>query len=144
MALKQLKTNNYIIIRIDGTYIIYSDEKNRKAIKKATPPYKVVQKYNEIITQLLNDKERHYYDPGFHTELESWIKEKDSFCDAYTNQDNSQNFPLIKQYIKDIGKGIPKIIHKGKIGFRGAKIETVEDAYNYIKQHKIFGETEDI
>ena len=144
MALKQLKTNKYIIMQIDGTYIIYLDEKNRKAVKKATPHYKVIQKYNEIINQLLNDKEKFYYDPNFHTELENWIKEKDSFCDAYMNQANSKTFPLIRQYIKDAGKAIPKILHTGKIGFRGTKIETVEDAYNYVKQLKIFGETEDI
>ena len=144
MALKNIQSNQYIIISLDGRYIIYKDEKARQRIKKATSHETILKKYTEICNNLLKDSEQLYYNPSFPELQFKWFSEFQDYIIAYDQRDMTKKFPLMKNYIKDIEKTIPQIIAEGQVGFRGTKIKTVEEAYNYVKQHKIFGETEDI
>lgn len=65
MALKNTHNGQYIKINLDGTYRIYKSSKERAREKSAPPAKKIIFKYKSLILELLQDKERCYYDPDF-------------------------------------------------------------------------------
>ena len=140
MALKQKSNNHYIKIDLDGKYTIYESEKARLDEKKATPATKINQKYYEVIKTLNANSEQLYYDPTANQVIEKLEIEHKRYCQNYQAKITSEKYPLMKKYIKDVDKSIPKVVASGKIGVVGS---TLEEVYNFVKKCKIFGETED-
>ena len=140
MALKQKSSNYYIKIALDGNYTIYDSEKARLDEKKVTPAIKVNQKYYELIKTLSANSEQLYYDPSAKQFVEELEMEHKRYCQNYQAKITSEKYPLMKKYIKDVDKSIPKVITKGKLGVIGS---TLEEVYDFVKRCKIFGETED-
>lgn len=131
-----LKTNGYYIrLTLTGAYYVYPTKNYRATEKKVPSSEVVIQKYTEIIQQLENDKEALYYLETPHL-LEDWKNE----FNAYLNHDSSNKFPLMKAYIKSVAKTLPNFIDSGIISVKG---DTLEDIYNYAKEYKLFGDTED-
>lgn len=135
MGLLKLKNNYYIRLTLDGTYYVYKSKKERDIEKKATHPEVIKQKYSEIIHELKQDAEGLYY-LGTSQLLQDWQQE----FQAYLNKDTSHKFPLMKAYIKDVAKTIRSFVDAGKIRVQG---NTLREVYDYVKQYKVFGETED-
>ena len=140
MALRQKSNNRYIKIALDGTYIIYESEKARIDEKKVTSATKINQKYYELIKTLRANSEQLYYDPAAKQFVDELEIEHKRYCQNYQAKITSEKYPLMKKYIKDVDKSIPKVITKGKLGVIG---NTLEEVYNFVKRCKIFGETED-
>ena len=137
-----LPNNKYLkIININGEYVIYENAENRNTNKTAPKPAEVLKKYSDIITKMLSDRERQYYDPNFITEIQTWIDEATLYKKSATNGDTSTEFPLMKKYIKNIKKTIPVIVSVGKFRFEA---ESIKEIYEKIKQYEIFGTTEEV
>lgn len=140
MALKQKANNHYIKIALDGKYTIYESEKARLDEKKVTPATKINQKYYELIATLMTNSEQLYYDPAAKQLVKDLEIEHKRYCQNYHAKITSEKYPLMKKYIKDVDKSIPKVITSGRLGVVG---NTLEEVYNFVKRCKIFGETED-
>ena len=140
MALKKLNSNQYIKIELDGTYKIYRTSKERDKEKTAYTTAEVIQKYREIILELLQNKERLYYDPEFNILLQQWEAEFNKYYRASIQGEAAKGFPLMRQHIKNIEKSLPELISIGQVGVEGT---TLEEVYNYVKQCGYFGGVED-
>jgi hypothetical protein len=55
--------------------------------------------------------------------------------------DTSAEFPLMKKYVKNIKKTIPRIISIGRFAFKETSIKEI---YEKIKQFEIFGTAEEV
>lgn len=141
MALK-LPDKSYLVIDKFGNYVIYKNTTARRKYKKAAINVNgIILAYDTALRELYNDESRQYYDK------ESWIKEVEAleqeridYIQAAINGNHGLNFPIMEKLCPEVKESIPKIITTGRIPLF---CESVEDAYSYVKQNKIFGETED-
>lgn len=134
-----IRTNNaYIRIKLDGTYYIYENKKARNLEKKVIKPSEIIKKYDDVLKQLESEEGLYYL--GTSEKWKDWLEEFYEYKQCLLHKNYTKTFPLMKEYYKDVDKSIPKIISSGKISVKG---NTIEEVYNYVKEHKIFGETED-
>lgn len=136
-----LTNNRYLKININGEYTIYESEENRNNIKNSVSVYSILNKYTEVIANLLQDIERRYYDPTFEIEIQKWVDEVALYKSCVYSGDTTKKFPLMKKYFKDINKTIPKIIAQGKLGI---KANSLEEMYQKVKNLEIFGSIEEV
>lgn len=141
MALKIKETNQYLKLELDGSYTLYETEAARKTEKKVTPWRQVLEKYSQILWDLDWDIERRYYDPSYFVEYKAWKEEYLKYRQDIRTQTIGNKYPLMKKYIKDIEKTIPRIVSTGRLAVKG---ETLEEVYNSAKRYGYFGEVEDI
>jgi hypothetical protein len=136
------KKNNgrYVRMLSDGTFIVYLNEKEREAEKQAAPYEKIKLKYEQIIENLLKNKERYYYDPEYYQTVTAWQVEYQTYITAHTRGKKAENLTLILQYFPNAKDSLPIILNKGRLGTNKTALT---DIYIQIKDCKIFGEVED-
>lgn len=142
MALKLTKNNYYIKIDLQGNFKIYKTDKDRLAEKRAPLFEEICSKYSSIINSLWRDSERFYYDPTYPELVAAWEAEANLYYQSHTQgiSQSTTKFPLISQYIKNIGKSLPEIINTGRIWVKG---ETLAEVYEYVKEVGYFDGVED-
>lgn len=142
MALKLTKNNYYIKIDLQGNFKIYKTAKDRLAEKKAPLFEEICSKYDFIINRLWRDAERFYYDPTYTELVAAWETEAALYCQSHAQGicQNTSKFPLMAQYIKNVGGSLPEIINTGRIWVKG---ETLAEVYEYVKQQGYFSGVED-
>jgi hypothetical protein len=140
MALKELDTNHYIKLDLNGNFKVYKSSRERSQEKKAPTFEKVVTLYRTILVNLKANKERLYYDADFAILVSEWEKEYETYLRAHQYGQKHKNFPLIKKYIKDIEKTLPEIVCTGQIGVDNL---TLEEVYKEVKRRGLFGKVED-
>lgn len=130
--------NRYIRILPDGTFMIYASEADRLREKNATKAEIIIASYDNLITALLADEERQYYD------TESWDTEYSGLCNErlryiYDLQNHilGNSYPLMAQHFPDIADSIPAIIESGSL------VIGADNLYPLAKDRGYFGETED-
>lgn len=137
-----LPNNRYLkILNINGEYIVYDSIENRNNTKSAPKTVEVLEKYSNIINSLLQDRERQYYDPDFVSEIQAWTDEVALYKKSIATGDTTIRFPLMKKYIKNINKTIPKIVETGQFFIQA---ESIKEIYEKIKQYEIFGTAEEV
>ena len=141
MALKS-STGQYIKLDLSGTYIIYESQSAREAEKIAPSPTLIIAQYQKILESFKQDPERLYYDPKFNEEFNNWREEYNLYmhCYSYAYDSSSLNFSLMQLYFPDIKNSIPVRFYGGKVKVFG---NTLAEVYDYVKQIKLFGDTED-
>jgi hypothetical protein len=70
-----------------------------------------------------------------------WDAELLKYTYNYSIYNTTEKYPLIKKYIKDIEKTIPKIVIRGAIGI---KANSLEELYQKVKVMNIFGDSNSI
>ena len=141
MALKITKNNYYVKLDINGNFKIYKTAKERASEKMAPNFNDVCSKYSLIIQNFWRDSERFYYDPTLPDLIKAWTAEAVRYQQCYIEGRSSKaKFPLMAQYINNIEKSLPEIISIGQVRVEG---ETLEEVYNYVKQHGYFNDVED-
>ena len=65
MALRKIKSGEYIKVDLSGNFKIYKSSKDRQREKNTKLYLKIILKYAEVINNLSLDLERQYYDPTF-------------------------------------------------------------------------------
>lgn len=140
MALKLAESNYYLKIDLQGNFKIYKTIKDRNLEKKAPTFEKISAKYAAIIKNFKQDFERRYYDPSFTELIIAWEKEAELYNLSYINGIHMNNFPLMSQYIPNIGKSLPNIVSVGRIWVKG---ETLAEVYDYIKKVGYFKDATD-
>lgn len=142
MALKLTENNYYIKIDLQGNFTVYKTAKSRAAEKKAPPFKEVCSKYTSIITSLWRNAERFYYDPTYSELVTAWEAEANLYCQSHAHGicQTTNKFPLMSQYIKNIGQSLPEIVSTGRIWVKG---ETLAEVYEYVKKVGYFSEVED-
>ena len=141
MALKQLDTNYYIKLDLDGTFKVYAASEDRNAEKLAPSFTQVSAKYQQIIRSLWADKERLYYEPGFREHIIMWETEYSHYLRMHAQGLKQGNFPLIKQYFDNLEDSLPKLLFRGRVGLRN--VTTLQEAYSQAKYFDYFGDVED-
>ena len=140
MALKLTNSNYYIKIDLQGNFKIYKTAKDRLSEKNAPQFEDIILKYATIIHQLRQDKERLYYDPNFIKLIRAWEEEAELYSLNHFQGIHSTEFPLMAEYIPNIAKSLPRIIHTGSLGVLG---NTVEEVYEYVKRVGYFNDALD-
>lgn len=138
MALK-LMNDRYLIIDLQGNYVIYESDNARKLEKKSSSVKEINTKYWELLEEY-GSEERQYYDPDASKMFIALEEEHKRYLQNYAAKITTEKYPLMKKHIKDVDKSIPKIVTKGRIGVKG---ETLEEVYEFVKRYKFFGDTED-
>ena len=134
-----LKDNLYFKIELDGHYVIYKNRAARTRSKKmATTPEQVLAKYAEIL-QSIYSPERNYYDyKNMIKEINEWTTEMNKYIDNLQAGVVTDTYPLMAQYVPEVDKTIPEIVERGYLGLAN-RYSTLEEVYQCIKNHEIFG-----
>lgn len=172
MALK-LKSNQYLKIEYVSSNQfkadIYADKRTRDLTKKSTSYVDICNKYEELIEHINADIllafEKYAIDnlkiiarfaainklsddarkeiitlqeikSDLHFEYEQYKAE-------YAQQKGAQSqFLIMKKYIKDVAKSIPNVKYISRMSIN-TLIDDLPGMYEYVKEHKIFGDTKD-
>lgn len=160
-----LKDTKYIKLEPDGKVSIYISAEARQRQKIATPSTKIILKYNEILggyQKQLDDYinslglnleiiqlDRVLYDKLLEdTKLLQILKSLEDIStelyyyesDLSVNKGAQHEFPIMKKYFPDIEDSIPFLLEGCYVCWDTVNIDEI---YNFVKETKFFGETED-
>jgi hypothetical protein len=136
-----LPDNKYVKFNLDGSYVIYQSVENRLVNKESTTFDAVLKKYAAILEKMFSNQERRYYDPEFPKEVQAWVDEASKYKACVYDGNTSEDFPLIKKYIKDVKNTIPVIIGRGQFYTTAS---TLEELYEEMKHREIFGKIDEV
>ena len=128
----------YIRLLPDGTYHIYPSEADRIREKNATKSEVILAAYDNMITCLLADEERQYYDTkAWDAEYSGICSERLRYLYDLQNHIRGNSYPLIAQYFPDVADSIAVIIESGNL------MINADNLYPLAKERCYFGQTED-
>lgn len=136
----------YIKLDKDGAFEIYVNKQARDQLKFSTPASVILQRYQEIITELRSEAhaEERYYNPiEYWAKVQAWENEyyHYSYQIEQGTYDVDGEYPLISQYYPDVKRSIPQIVARG---FLGPQTNSASESYNSAKKYKNWGNTVDV
>lgn len=142
MALINTK-GNYIKLKVDGSYEVYTSGEARDRVKTATSSEVILTKYRELIANLEKPElaEFRYYDlEGFAAMYDPLVKEYRKYSHNLNNYITGNEYPIMAEIYSDVADSIPEIVDAACIPH---EYKDVEEAYLVAKRLKRFGETID-